>query len=129
MHLLFAIVECYSWPDRSPYTSPLVFTILKFWHGWRSNLSISGLLLLLKKLEIRDTQTYIHTFTYLHHYISSWILEVLVGAKFVTPTQLIESGVNISQLYGDLFPKFMRKSRHIYGNLFPKFMRKLRHFG
>ena len=39
-----------------------------------------------------------------------------------------EPGVHILQIYGDLFPKFMRKSRQIYGDLFPKFMRKLRHF-
>ena len=37
-------------------------------------------------------------------------------------------GVHILQIYGDLFPKFMRKSRQIYGDLFPKFMRKSRHF-
>ena len=38
------------------------------------------------------------------------------------------AGVHILQIFGDLFPKFMRKSRQIYGDLFPKFMRKSRHF-
>ena len=36
--------------------------------------------------------------------------------------------VHILQIDGDLFPKFMRKSRQIYGDLFPRFMRKLRYF-
>ena len=40
----------------------------------------------------------------------------------------IQAGVHILQIYGNLFPKFMRKSRQIYGDLFPKFMRKSRHF-
>ena len=38
------------------------------------------------------------------------------------------AGVHILQIDGDLFPKFMRKSRPIDGDLFPKFMRKSRHF-
>ena len=31
------------------------------------------------------------------------------------------------QMYGDLFPKFLRKLQQIDGDLFPKFMRKSRH--
>ena len=37
------------------------------------------------------------------------------------------AGVHILQIYGNLFPKFMRKLPQIDGYLFPKFMRKSRH--
>ena len=37
-------------------------------------------------------------------------------------------GAHILQIYGDVFPKFMRKLRQIDGDLFPIFMRKSRHF-
>ena len=50
------------------------------------------------------------------------------GIKLSQLSTQLKSGVHILQIYGDLFPKFMRKSRQIYGDLFPKFMRKSRHF-
>ena len=43
-------------------------------------------------------------------------------------SDMCKTGVHILQIYGDLFPKFMRKLQQIHGDLSPKFMRKLQHF-